>query len=163
MWPLSRFYRSTTFPGWAGLLNMMTSCPHNRKLSMTVPICWRKLPLKTLLVVCSYVFNVDVPRNMEEYVHRVGRTGRAGRLGCSITLVTRRDWAQASQLIDILAEANQVNKLLSLFRGRPQGVGDMHEDSSGKKWLWHSSVSSGPPTPEPSSGFGGSVKFLCSQ
>lgn len=53
-----------------------------------------------------------MPRCMEEYVHRVGRTGRAGRSGISITLVTRRDWASAAQLIDILTEANQVPHLV---------------------------------------------------
>lgn len=57
----------------------------------------------------SYVFNLDMPRCMEEYVHRVGRTGRAGRSGTSITLITRRDWSSAAQLIEILTEANQVN------------------------------------------------------
>lgn len=55
-----------------------------------------------------------MPRNIEEYVHRVGRTGRAGRSGTSITLITRRDWASASQLIDILTEANQVRLSVSL-------------------------------------------------
>jgi len=49
-----------------------------------------------------------MPRNIEEYVHRVGRTGRAGRSGTAVTLVCRKDWAIASQLINILTEANQV-------------------------------------------------------
>lgn len=49
-----------------------------------------------------------MPRCIEEYVHRVGRTGRAGRLGIAVTLVCRRDWAMASPLINILTEANQV-------------------------------------------------------
>jgi ATP-dependent RNA helicase RhlE len=37
------------------------------------------------------VFNFDVPFNAEDYVHRIGRTGRAGASGLSITLVTRDD------------------------------------------------------------------------
>ena len=41
-------------------------------------------------------------------MHRVGRTGRAGRTGVSISLVTKHDWAQAKELISILEEANQV-------------------------------------------------------
>ncbi|XP_064605795.1 probable ATP-dependent RNA helicase DDX43 [Liolophura sinensis] len=56
----------------------------------------------------SHVFNYDFPRNMEEYVHRVGRTGRAGRTGTSVSLLTRDDWRSARELINILAEANQV-------------------------------------------------------
>lgn len=37
------------------------------------------------------VVNVDCPRNPADYVHRVGRTARAGRGGCAVTLVTERD------------------------------------------------------------------------
>ncbi|XP_053395068.1 probable ATP-dependent RNA helicase DDX43 [Mercenaria mercenaria] len=55
----------------------------------------------------TYVFNFDMPRNIEEYVHRVGRTGRAGKTGTSVTLVTRSDWGKASDLIKILVEAHQ--------------------------------------------------------
>ncbi len=39
----------------------------------------------------SHVFNFDVPIHAEDYVHRIGRTGRAGRNGASFTLVTRRE------------------------------------------------------------------------
>jgi superfamily II DNA/RNA helicase len=37
------------------------------------------------------VFNFDVPFNAEDYVHRIGRTGRAGQSGLAITLVGRED------------------------------------------------------------------------
>ena len=37
------------------------------------------------------VFNFDVPFNPEDYVHRIGRTGRAGASGLAVTLVTRDD------------------------------------------------------------------------
>jgi ATP-dependent RNA helicase RhlE len=36
------------------------------------------------------VFNFDVPFNAEDYVHRIGRTGRAGASGLAVTLVTAR-------------------------------------------------------------------------
>ncbi len=39
----------------------------------------------------SHVFNFDIPTHAEDYVHRIGRTGRAGRLGFAYTLVTRED------------------------------------------------------------------------
>ncbi|KQV34306.1 MULTISPECIES: DEAD/DEAH box helicase [unclassified Rhizobium] len=39
----------------------------------------------------SHVFNFDVPIHAEDYVHRIGRTGRAGRPGAAFTLVTKRD------------------------------------------------------------------------
>ena len=39
----------------------------------------------------SHVFNFDVPTHAEDYVHRIGRTGRAGRKGAAFTLVTRAE------------------------------------------------------------------------
>lgn len=39
----------------------------------------------------SHVINFDIPLDPESYVHRIGRTGRAGRTGCAITLVTPRE------------------------------------------------------------------------
>ncbi|MGU3538149.1 DEAD/DEAH box helicase [Methylobacterium sp. A54F] len=39
----------------------------------------------------SHVFNFDVPHHPEDYVHRIGRTGRAGREGHAFTLVSRGD------------------------------------------------------------------------
>ncbi|NWW92939.1 DDX43 helicase, partial [Rhynochetos jubatus] len=64
----------------------------------------------------THVFNFDFPRNIEEYVHRVGRTGRAGRTGKALTLVTKDDWRVASELIEILERANQVvpNELIAM-------------------------------------------------
>jgi superfamily II DNA/RNA helicase len=39
----------------------------------------------------SHVFNFDVPSHAEDYVHRIGRTGRAGRKGVSVTIATPGD------------------------------------------------------------------------
>lgn len=36
----------------------------------------------------THVFNFDYPNNSEDYVHRIGRTGRAGSKGTAITLFT---------------------------------------------------------------------------
>ncbi|XP_015178058.1 PREDICTED: probable ATP-dependent RNA helicase DDX43 [Polistes dominula] len=55
----------------------------------------------------THVINYDFPNEIEEYVHRVGRTGRAGQRGVSITYMTKKDWAHAQALIDILEEAYQ--------------------------------------------------------
>ncbi|KAK9873491.1 hypothetical protein WA026_022903 [Henosepilachna vigintioctopunctata] len=55
----------------------------------------------------TLVVNYDFPMDFEEYVHRVGRMGRAGKFGESISFFTRNDWAHAEELIDILEEAHQ--------------------------------------------------------
>ncbi|CAN9196715.1 unnamed protein product [Alternaria alternata] len=39
----------------------------------------------------ALVINFDVPRDPDDYIHRVGRTARAGRVGTSITLIGQRD------------------------------------------------------------------------
>ena len=39
----------------------------------------------------THVFNYDVPESAETYVHRIGRTGRAGKRGEAITLVTPKE------------------------------------------------------------------------
>ncbi len=39
----------------------------------------------------SHVFNFDVPHHADDYVHRIGRTGRAGKTGIAITIVTPID------------------------------------------------------------------------
>ncbi len=39
----------------------------------------------------SHIFNFDVPTHSEDYVHRIGRTGRAGRPGLAQTIVTRAE------------------------------------------------------------------------
>lgn len=40
----------------------------------------------------SHVINYDLPQDIEAYVHRIGRTGRAGRTGIAYTLVTPREY-----------------------------------------------------------------------
>ncbi len=39
----------------------------------------------------EYVVNFSIPKAVEDYIHRVGRTARAGRGGVSISLVSERD------------------------------------------------------------------------
>lgn len=56
----------------------------------------------------TVVINYDFTKDIEEYVHRVGRTGRAGKTGLAITLMTRRDWSKAKELIDVMKKSGQV-------------------------------------------------------
>jgi superfamily II DNA/RNA helicase len=39
----------------------------------------------------THVINFDAPRQAEDYVHRIGRTGRAGRTGIALTLLSHRE------------------------------------------------------------------------
>lgn len=42
----------------------------------------------------THVYNFDIPQDPESYVHRIGRTGRAGKTGIAATLVTPREIGQ---------------------------------------------------------------------
>lgn len=42
----------------------------------------------------THVINYSIPQNPEAYVHRIGRTGRAGKSGIAITFVTPREYSQ---------------------------------------------------------------------
>ncbi len=46
----------------------------------------------------SHVFNYDVPGDAEDYVHRIGRTGRAGRKGVAITFLHPRERRRLSEI-----------------------------------------------------------------
>ena len=56
----------------------------------------------------THVLNYDFPNNVEDYVHRIGRTGRAGATGTAITLFTSENSKAARDLCTVLREANQV-------------------------------------------------------
>jgi ATP-dependent RNA helicase DeaD len=46
----------------------------------------------------THVVNYDIPQDPESYVHRIGRTGRAGKRGLAITLVTPREFKLLKQI-----------------------------------------------------------------
>ncbi len=55
-----------------------------------------------------FVFNFDVPKSVDDYIHRVGRTGRAGQTGIAITFVTPEETKIWQQIIAI--GKNQVSE-----------------------------------------------------
>jgi len=50
----------------------------------------------------SHVFNYDVPSHAEDYVHRIGRTGRAGRKGDTVMLVGRLDEKNYDAILNMI-------------------------------------------------------------
>ena len=51
----------------------------------------------------SHVLNYDMPQNLEEFVHRIGRTARMGRDGTAMTFVTEWDFEMLDLLQDSLS------------------------------------------------------------
>jgi superfamily II DNA/RNA helicase len=53
----------------------------------------------------SHVFNYDVPWQPDDYIHRIGRTGRAGATGVAITLATSADADQLAAIEKLIGTA----------------------------------------------------------
>eukprot|EP01137_Pigoraptor_chileana_P025979 Opistho-2@96294 len=54
-----------------------------------------------------HVINYDLPSDIEEYVHRIGRTGRVGNLGLATSLFNDKNKNIVRDLVDLLTEAKQ--------------------------------------------------------
>jgi len=65
--------------------------------------------------------NYDMPTNSKDYVHRVGRTARAGRAGKSVTLVTQYD-------VEILQRIeSHIGKKMTAFEVDKEAVALLHD------------------------------------
>jgi superfamily II DNA/RNA helicase len=53
----------------------------------------------------SHVFNFDVPHHADDYVHRIGRTGRAGKSGVAITIVAPADTRSLSAIEKLIGQS----------------------------------------------------------
>uniref|UniRef100_A0A0D9Y3X4 RNA helicase n=1 Tax=Oryza glumipatula TaxID=40148 RepID=A0A0D9Y3X4_9ORYZ len=74
-------------------------CP----ILVATDVAARGLDIKDIRVVVNY----DFPTGVEDYVHRIGRTGRAGATGVAYTFFCDQDSKYASDLVKILEGANQ--------------------------------------------------------
>jgi superfamily II DNA/RNA helicase len=66
----------------------------NVKVLVATDVAARGIDVPTI----SHVINFDLPRMAEDYVHRIGRTGRAGRNGIAISLAGVRDHSQVKTI-----------------------------------------------------------------
>jgi superfamily II DNA/RNA helicase len=53
----------------------------------------------------SHIFNFDVPWQPDDYIHRIGRTGRAGATGIAITLASKEDSDQVAAIEKMLGQS----------------------------------------------------------
>ncbi|MEO0636695.1 MAG: DEAD/DEAH box helicase [Pseudomonadota bacterium] len=75
----------------------------------------------------SHVFNYDIPTSPEDYVHRIGRTGRAGREGSAFTLVAKSD----QKYLDALEKL--IEKQLEWLDGDLSSLGGSAEEEAPKR------------------------------
>merc|ERR1719383_304148 len=96
------------------------------QILVATSVCARGLDVKNLILVVNY----DCPNHYEDYVHRVGRTGRAGNKGFSWTFITaEQDWYSGDIIKALeLSESLVPQELRDLFQ-----VYKTRMESEGKK------------------------------
>ena len=71
----------------------------------------------------THVVNFDLPQNVDEYVHRIGRTGRAGQAGSAITFVAEWDLDGFATIQNAIGEALERGRLALYDVAEPPASG----------------------------------------
>ncbi len=74
----------------------------------------------------SHIFNFDGPFHAEDYVHRIGRTGRAGLEGCAIMLVDRHDEENVGAIEKLIGQPIP-RQVMEGLPPEPEGANRAHE------------------------------------
>ncbi len=85
----------------------------------------------------THVINYDLPKNAEDYVHRIGRTGRAGATGIAISFASAKEIDSLSRIERYIGQSIPQQVLPGLEPARPlrrPGSGSRTAPSSGKRW-----------------------------
>ena len=86
------------------------------RLLVATDVAARGLDIKGL----SHVINFDLPMAAEDYVHRIGRTGRGGASGTAISLVGPRDWGNVQRIERLTGQKVERHTLDGLEPTRPE-------------------------------------------
>ncbi|MFC3024165.1 DEAD/DEAH box helicase [Vibrio zhugei] len=87
------------------------------KILVTTDVASRGLDISNV----THVVNFDMPKHTEEYVHRVGRTGRAGNTGDAISFVGPKDWESLKRVERYLQQEMPFSVLEGL-EGKFKGI-----------------------------------------
>ncbi|KAL8162283.1 hypothetical protein V2J09_013772 [Rumex salicifolius] len=80
----------------------------------------------------AHVINFDLPNDIDDYVHRIGRTGRAGKSGLATAFFNDGNTSMARSLAELMQEANQeVPDWLTRYASRSYGGGGGRNRRSG--------------------------------
>lgn len=83
----------------------------------------------------AHVVNFDLPNDIDDYVHRIGRTGRAGKSGLATAFFNENNMSLARALSDLMQEANQeVPAWLTRFASRAPYNGGKNRRSGGGRF-----------------------------
>jgi superfamily II DNA/RNA helicase len=70
----------------------------------------------------SHVFNYDVPWQADDYIHRIGRTGRAGATGVAITLAAKDDAEKLESIEKMIGRAIPVLDAADVVKAEPEAA-----------------------------------------
>jgi ATP-dependent RNA helicase RhlE len=68
----------------------------------------------------SFVVNYEVPATAEDYIHRVGRTARAGRVGAALTLVSPEEESTLASIVRIAGIKLERSAVIGFTDGRSE-------------------------------------------
>ena len=95
---------------------------HHIHAVVATDVASRGLDFKGIRTIVNY----DMPKHIEDYIHRCGRTGRAGEKGLAITFYSPSDVSMASDLIKVLTSSKQnVPAKLYDYQNQRQRVSQM--------------------------------------
>ncbi|CAH2058351.1 unnamed protein product [Thlaspi arvense] len=81
----------------------------------------------------AHVVNFDLPKDIDDYVHRIGRTGRAGKSGLATAFFNDGNTSLARELAELMQEANQeVPAWLTRYASRSSFGGGKNRRSGGR-------------------------------
>jgi len=95
------------------------------KVLVATDVAARGIDIKTL----SHVVNFDLPMQAEDYVHRIGRTGRGGSTGTAYSLVGQQDWQLLQRIQKFLDTRYELTEIPGL---EPQLPRPKMESAKGK-------------------------------
>ncbi len=98
---------------------------HAGKIHMLIAtdVAARGLDIKNV----SHIFNFDIPKTSQEYVHRIGRTARAGKSGMALSLLAEADFENFRRVLEDRSlniqrnDLPQFEQIPFLLRDRPNG------------------------------------------
>ncbi|SFH26251.1 ATP-dependent RNA helicase [Neisseria elongata] len=120
------------------------------KILVATDVAARGIDVPTI----THVINYDLPKQAEDYVHRIGRTGRAGRTGIAITFAEVNEYVKVHKiekyigrkLPELTIEGMEPTRKRKSAGGKPKGKGGWGDRKSGG---WHGDKKPG------KEGFGG--------
>ena len=82
----------------------------------------------------THVINFDLPKNAEDYVHRIGRTGRAGATGIAISFVSSREMDQLTRIERYIGHPLPQQVIAGLEPVRPLRSSNSRAAGASKRW-----------------------------